>query len=351
MISRRDFVSFGSALVGGLAMAPVTGLAQMAGPDLDAPDVLIVGAGPAGIVLALELAAAGLNVTLLESGGSAQSSQNQALARVLSAGRPLPYDLSRASIRAIGGGTHVWGGICPRLQAADLRSASLYGYGVDWPISYAELSAYYCRAEQFLQVGSAGAPRCQVGLPYPYLASSQSLAALLQAELALERVDAASMCVDAQGDYQPLRLAGQHLIHPRIRLLRATAARVELDAAGRAKGVLAAGSDGYVRSLNAGMTVLAAGGVQNARLLMLSREDRHPNGLGNAGDALGRWFMEHPSLHFWVRPREQFADAFSTNAYVHIFHWYEQMKKNGLGSAVMRIGVQKQLQGLQQFRE
>lgn len=158
MISRRDFVSFGSAVVGGLAMAPVVGLAQMARRDLNAPDVLIVGAGPAGIALAQQLASAGLNVTLLESGGSALASQSQALAQVLPAGRPLPYDLSRASIRAIGGGSRVWGGVCPRLQACDLRSASLYGYGVDWPISYAELSAYYCRAEQFLQVGAAMPP-------------------------------------------------------------------------------------------------------------------------------------------------------------------------------------------------
>src|SRR5947209_15928384 len=140
-------------------------------------DVVIVGAGVAGALLAWRLGGAGLRVALLEA-GSGQVDRNAAVKAYFdsptkSLGSPYPdgatgpeHAQTRDSYfdqagpenylstyeRVAGGSTWHWLGHTPRLVPNDFRLKTAYGQGVDWPIDYAELEPWYALAEEALGV-------------------------------------------------------------------------------------------------------------------------------------------------------------------------------------------------------
>ncbi|MEO3975610.1 GMC family oxidoreductase [Streptomyces sp. CAU 1734] len=170
-------------------------------------EVVVVGAGVAGSLLAKELGARGRRVLVLEAGvgdgdgdgrpavdperfraaavkvPTAAIAENplvpspdvldpaglpggghRAHGHVLQNGR-LPY--SSGYVRVNGGTGTAWTGLAPRMHPEDFRTAG-FGYGRDWPIGYAELEPYYRAAERELGVaGDAAEQREQVGLPLP----------------------------------------------------------------------------------------------------------------------------------------------------------------------------------------
>jgi len=108
------------------------------------PDVGIIGAGAAGIVLALELARRGRQVLLLESGGRKYEPRSQALYGALSVGAPYTgHTLGR--IRALGGSTLDWGG---QIVEIDAHVFAQRGWipGSGWPVSKSELDPFFARA-------------------------------------------------------------------------------------------------------------------------------------------------------------------------------------------------------------
>src|SRR5882672_3169806 len=82
-------------------------------------DVCVVGAGPAGVVLALELAQAGLRVLLIESGRTAFDSAAQQLGEATIADATRHAPLSHATRRQFGGTSTIWGGRCVPLDPID----------------------------------------------------------------------------------------------------------------------------------------------------------------------------------------------------------------------------------------
>ena len=117
-------------------------------------DVAVVGAGPSGIVLALELAKGGLDVLLLESGGPTARGGSQRLgdAAALDPGRHAP--MSVATRRQVGGTSAIWGGRCVPYDPIDFESRSFVSHA-DWPISYEDVAALLPRACRWLQCGEA----------------------------------------------------------------------------------------------------------------------------------------------------------------------------------------------------
>jgi len=128
------------------------------------PDVVIVGVGAAGAVLASKLARAGMSVVGFDAGPHRDSSKDFAsdelsmfyelfwLDERISGGRD-PIELGRPnSGRGVGGGTVHFVGYALRFHEDDFRTRTVDGVGEDWPITYRDLEPYYAEVESFNQV-------------------------------------------------------------------------------------------------------------------------------------------------------------------------------------------------------
>lgn len=117
-------------------------------------DYCIVGAGPAGITLALELDClhANANILLVESGGLKKNAASQALSD-LNSSTMNHASMNNAVSRQVGGTSNIWGGRCVPLDEFDFIQRAYLDHA-NWPISYKDLSIYYEKACAFLRCGS-----------------------------------------------------------------------------------------------------------------------------------------------------------------------------------------------------
>jgi len=239
-------------------------------------DVCIIGGGAAGITLALELSASGKEVLLLESGGLAYEEETQELYGGIAQGTFLDSKeqyLSRSRVRRFGGSTNHWNGWCAALEKADFEDVSWSDYH-RWPISRSDLDPFYKRAADYLDIrpGFDDTPSYWTDDPVyqPFFFSLSPPT----------RFD--------QKYRQSLKE------NPRVRvILHANVTELRADNnPGRVSGVTASTMNHHRFSVQAEEYVLACGGVENARLLMVSNQ-----GTGmvhTASEALGRFFMDHP---------------------------------------------------------
>jgi choline dehydrogenase-like flavoprotein len=249
-------------------------------------DVCVVGAGPAGIVLALELARAGRSVLLIESGGPAFDRAAQDLGEAAIADAARHAALAHATRRQFGGTSAIWGGRCVPLDPVDFEVRD-YVPCPGWPISYAELAEHYPRACEYAGCGPAdfesasalpdAQPTIVPGFTDSFISSS-----------GLERWGSPT-------DFGR-RYRDDIAANPRITcLLNATCTSVETgDDPGRAASLCISAPSGGRMTATGRMFVLACGGLATTRLLLVSNRV-HRNGLGNQGSALGRFYMGHLS--------------------------------------------------------
>ena len=115
-------------------------------------DVCILGAGAAGIALALQLAERSVQAVVLESGGDELESETQALYKGSTTGLPY-FPLDAARLRYLGGSTNHWGGVCRPFDEVDFEAQSWIP-GSGWPISLADVAPYYEQAREICQVSS-----------------------------------------------------------------------------------------------------------------------------------------------------------------------------------------------------
>jgi choline dehydrogenase-like flavoprotein len=255
-----------------------------AGTSLES-DVCIVGAGAAGITLAWSLRGAGFRVLLLESGGFELEEATQALYAGENRGVP-DDDLDITRLRFFGGSTNHWAGWCRPLEPEDFTPADPSDLRA-WPLRREDLDPYY-RVAQTL---------CELG-PYTYddLAPWLKAGGLTALKLDPKRLKTALFQVSPPTRFgttyrDTLGQAGNITIvlHANVLELRTdpTAARVE--------SVRATSLEGPPFNVSARIVVLAMGGLENARLLLLSNRVQAA-GLGNGHDVVGRYFMDHPWL-------------------------------------------------------
>ncbi|MFB6069016.1 MAG: GMC family oxidoreductase [Halobacterium sp.] len=303
-------------------------------------DVCVVGAGPAGSLVADELAAAGHSVVVLDAGPRFDDDTEQR--RMERDIRPAHgpnsvwgmggerdaytcagerhYPLNRARVKGVGGSTLHWQGMVMRLHEQDFNLESTTGVGADWPLDYADLQPYYADAEDALGVAGASdnpfAPPRDEPHPLPAFPPSYSdslfadacedvgvtMHSVPNARLSEPRDDR-SACV-GYGTCQPVCPSGAKYdatVHAEaaedrgVRVVdRAPVQRLEHgDDGDRVTAAVYATPDGEQHRQAAREFVLAAGGVETPRLLLLSASDQYPDGLANSSGLVGKFFMDH----------------------------------------------------------
>ena len=258
------------------------------GAAVDA-EICVVGAGAAGITLALELARLSADVLLVESGGEEADPETQALHDLDNLGYPVrEHFMSRA--RYYGGSCNLWAGRSMRLLPEDVAACpELPGAG--WPIPHAEIVRHYDRAAEVLRL-----PAVTMFDPGVYRGR--------MTEVERRLFDAGPLAPTVSlWARRPMRFGAMYRsrLHRagNVRvLLHASVTGIRLSPAGDAVETLdAATLDGKRLAVRARVFVLACGGLENARLLLVSR-DRQPAGIGNVNDLVGRYFMDHPRSVF-----------------------------------------------------
>lgn len=115
-------------------------------------DVCVIGAGPAGITVAMELAERGMVIALVESGDESDSLLAQRLsdAEIVT---PSSHEVMEDAVRrGLGGTSALWGGRCVPLDSIDFEVRDFID-GSGWPVGAVELAPYYRRACTILGVG------------------------------------------------------------------------------------------------------------------------------------------------------------------------------------------------------
>jgi choline dehydrogenase-like flavoprotein len=268
-------------------------------------DLVIVGAGIAGISIADRLRSSGLSICLIEGGGLSPEIRTQRMYRGESVGRPY-FRLDSCRFRQFGGSCNHWGGACWPLSPIDLERRDWLPWS-GWAAEYADLERYYADAAKVLELPSSrfDAAAWPEGMPRPLDMSDSNF------DNAIVR-------------YSPVTALGA-THRDRIRdakrvttLLNANATDLQLDSDGRRiESVLVRTLNGRSCRVQGRVVVLAAGGIENARLLLVSRGTR-PAGVGNEHDLVGRFFMEHlhvPTGHLAVQGRRVKRDFYRKATY------------------------------------
>lgn len=250
---------------------------------LDA-QVCIVGAGAAGISLALALRDANLDVLLLEAGGLEFESTSQRLYAGEVADERLHSPPDRYRQRRFGGTTTVWGGRCTPLDPIDLETRDYVPHS-GWPLSFQTLLPFYHRANALCEAGPF-AYRLHEAFTSPPPAMLPGFSSEHFTTDTLERFS----CPTDFGRRYAHKLRSSAKIRV---LLHASATHIQLDETGRRVTSLRVQSpQGKRCCIRADRFVLATGGLEVPRLLLVSR-DVHRSGIGNTHDVVGRYYMCH----------------------------------------------------------
>ncbi len=258
-------------------------------PRSGLPHVAVVGSGPAGMVLALELAQQGCRVTLIESGFEAHSPEAQSLSNAEPADSRTHIPMADAVHRRFGGTSHLWGGRCVPYDPIDFEPRPPVR-AAGWPMEADALQPYWSRACAHADCGEAG---------FDYDAAVDGVATGPLVPRFVEGEVISSSLERWSADPVLVRRLGA-LIHQQPSIDCMLGATVVKIVPGERKGTVAAlelrRSDGSAESLPriaVDAFVLACGGVETTRLLLLAQQ---------AGDIalegaehLGRYYMGHLS--------------------------------------------------------
>lgn len=245
-------------------------------------DLCIVGAGPAGLTIAKRLAGKGLRIAVLESGGEEPEPEIDALTEGEYQGidvEPLSY----TRVRALGGTSVIWHGQCRSLDAHDFEARS-WVPNSGWPFGLGELEPHYAAAQEILRFEPAN-----YDIEYWADATGMPILPLREDGGIFHRVTLIRPMNFWIGYASDLASADDVAVHLHGSILGVHAAPDGQDIERLSAGTL----DGKRFVVRARTYVLACGGLENARLLLLSN-DVYDTGLGNHNDQVGRCFMEHP---------------------------------------------------------
>ncbi len=244
-------------------------------------DLCIVGSGAAGLSIARDFVGSGVRVCILESGGLGGEYNAQSLNDGTSIG-DVKIDPATSRLRAFGGSCNLWGGGCIPLTLRDFEQRSWVPES-GWPISFDALRPHYLRALAFcgVDVGKLDDGTSDFPLPLtPEKFGSEDLENSLWARSFLTFGKA------YREDIARARNVSV-LLHCNVLDLTLSCCGTRVDEA------RISAFEGRRGKVKARQFVLACGGIENARLLLLSNTAK-PKGIGNDRDLVGRYFMDHP---------------------------------------------------------
>jgi choline dehydrogenase-like flavoprotein len=309
--------------------------------------VIVIGSGASGGMAAWNLTRQGIDVLLLDAGDKFDRAKYwthvqpwEARARAMRGEQPprffldtkeqpyitpdgRPFDLTR--VWGHGGKTNVWGRVSLRYSDIDLKAADRDGWEIPWPISYADIAPYYDRVEQLIGVcggtdDSDVLPGSKFLQPPPAPRCGERLLQKAMTKLDIPVVSGrrANMTRITNGfppchhcgncgsgcDTASFFCSADHLLpfasktgHLEIRS-NSVAARILTDEHGLARGVQYFDRQtGQERQALSKVVVVGASCVDSTRLLLNSKSERHPNGLGNGSDVIGRYLCEQIRLN------------------------------------------------------
>jgi choline dehydrogenase-like flavoprotein len=245
-------------------------------------DVCVIGSGAAGITLARELDGAKPRVLVLEAGGLDEPATEHESFSVEHLGTPYASPLPTRG-RSFGGSTNLWVGRMAMLDRIDMDERPWVPFS-GWPLGYDELEPWVRKAASLLDVPHFDRIRLE-----PWSASHPAVEAFVEKGGAHLGV-----FLWANG----FRMGPYHRdairSSPNVRLmLESTAIElVPCESSKTIESLTVRGSGGNCFSVKASTYVVAAGGLENPRLLLASTR-RSPNGVGNERDLVGRFYMDH----------------------------------------------------------
>ena len=315
-------------------------------------DVIIIGSGAGGGTLARHLAPSGKRILLLERGGwLPREPQNISSQEVFVEGRYTSKDTWRYAggdefapqiHYYVGGATKLYGAALYRLRESDFTEVRHKdGISPAWPVGYDAFEPYYTLAEQRYCVhGARGEDPTEPpsSAPYPFPAVSHEpriqqlsddLAKLghhpfhapcgvmlneanrpYSACMRCENCDGFPCIVHAKSDADVLGVRPA-LEHDNVELLiNAQALRLNTDEAGTTVTGVLVEHDGQQETFTADLVVVSCGAANSARLLLMSANDHHPNGLANGSDQVGRNYMFHNSQAVLAISKEENPTVF-----------------------------------------
>ncbi len=313
-------------------------------------DLIVIGTGPGGATLAHRLASMGKNILILERGDYLPRSRANWDAKTVFVDgayqtKEVWYDKNGKPFHPglhyfVGGNSKMYGAALFRLRERDFEAVEHSGgTSPAWPLKYETFEPYYAQAEQLFHVhGQRGEDPTEpfAREPYPYPAVTHEpriqnlhesfqraglhpfhmpLGVLLDEKNGVStptsiwfrndafdgfpcplngKADAEVMCID------PMLAA-----HPTVTLLtNAFAARLDTDAAGQSVSSVEVVREGRQEHYSADIVVVACGALSSALLLLRSANAKHPNGLANSSDQLGRNYLRHNQSVLMALARE-----------------------------------------------
>ena len=251
------------------------------------PDIAIVGGGPAGISLALALAGTKLKVALLESGGM---NFDRAIQKMYAGGETgVHYTaLDQGRLRFMGGSSNHWGGWCRPLDAIDFETRDGVAHS-GWPFARSTIEPYFARAQALCEAGpwtydrivdnaqqGPLLPLGAGGLYTSWFQFSKTRDGILPTYFGTRYADdlkkAANVTPYTNANVTGIRLAGNAQSVDRLDVVTLNGKRI---------------------TVKPRLTVLAAGAIEIARLMLASNDVMKP-GVGNQNDLVGRYFADHP---------------------------------------------------------
>jgi choline dehydrogenase-like flavoprotein len=302
-------------------------------------DIIVIGSGPGGAALAQRLAPGGRKILILERGDWLRRSADNWDARKvfvdnLYQAHETWYDKTGAAFRPglhhfVGGNSKMYGAALFRLRERDFEKLQhVDGVSPEWPLKYDVFEPYYDAAERLFRVhGAAGEdttePRRSTPYPHPPVAHEPRIQQLsdtfarhglhpfhMPLGILLDERDGeiarGSACIrcgafdgypclaNGKADAEVVCINPVLKAHPGVTLLTgAYVTRLTTDASGHTVNAVQVERAGARETYSADIVVVACGALSSALLLLRSANAKHPHGLANGSDQVGRNYVRH----------------------------------------------------------